>query len=57
MNEERVIRICPLKFDLNNPDDSCEEDDCAWWVKNLHGCCAILDIAYSLDAILKREEE
>ncbi len=56
MNRERIIRVCPLKFDSNDQDNSCEEDCCAWWVENLHGCCAILDIAYSLDAILKREE-
>ncbi len=50
-------RACPLFAIVNGlePPCACMEEECAWWVQEYGGCCAVSAIADSLTAILRSE--
>lgn len=50
MEDEKKKKICPLRF-VNGVPQPCLEDECAWWVKWLHGEpeCIIQSLSYLAD--------
>ncbi len=51
-------RVCPLFAIVNRvePACTCKEEECAWWVQEYEGCCAVSDIADSLTAMFRLEK-